>query len=366
MTLVPVLRKSDVVVCCGTGGVGKTTVAAALGVVGAREGRRVALVTIDPARRLADALGLDTLQNEPHPVPVDNLVGTDGGELWACMLDARETFDDSVRRYAHSEAQADRILANRFYRNISGGLGGTQEYMATERLFELTNDPRFDLVIVDTPPTRNALDMLTAPRRLVRLLDNRLFRLFMAPSKLRLVNAATQTLLRSVGKVVGGDVIADAIEFFHAFEGMEAGFRARSQDVLELLHAPKTAWVLVTSARQEAITEARFFAARLADSGISVSAVIANRLTPSFEPLPGGMVAADVAPFVENARRLNAEAALQRAALTALGPITAVTDRGTDLHDFDALVWMAAQLTVAPNVADRGPRTNRKRRTVGA
>ena len=341
-----VVDRSSVIVCCGTGGVGKTTTAAALGLAAAQRGRRVALVTIDPARRLADALGLATLDNDPRRVEFDEgqvAVGT--GELWACMLDARTTFDDSVRRNARSATQAERILVNRFYRNIADGLGGTQEYMATERLFDLTSDERFDLVIVDTPPTRNALDLLHAPRRLLRLLDNRLFRLFMAPGKLRIVSAATQTLLRSVAKAVGGDVIADAIEFFQAFEGMEAGFRRRSHDVLALLHAPSTAWVLVTSARADAIVEARFFADRLADSAITISSVVANRLTPRFEPLPSHPPREDaMAPFWRNAELLHADSQREIEALRVLGEFVGVTDRGGDVHDMTGLAWMAERL----------------------
>ena len=381
-SLADVLAERRVVVCCGTGGVGKTTTAAALALAAARAGRRTALVTIDPARRLADALGLGELGNDAQPV-----TGVEG-ELWACMLDARRTFDDTVRRYASSPAQAERILSNRFYRNVAGSMGGTQEYMATERLYELTTDGRFDLVVVDTPPTRNALDMLTAPRRLTRLLDNRIFRLLMAPGKIKVVNAATQTLLRSVGKVVGGDVIADAIEFFHAFEGMEAGFRARSQQVLELLHAEATAWVLVTSPRPEAMAEAKYFSERLAESGVPIAALIANRVTPRFEPIPplppipvagsaedGEGPATALVRFIENARALNARADQEAEALRILGAgsdggsgsaIVSVPDRGTDLHDLDGISWMADRLVTAPNVVGRGARPDRKRRTVGA
>ena len=360
MTLAEVLSDRKVVVCCGTGGVGKTTTAAALGVAAAKAGRRTALVTIDPARRLADALGLGHLGNEPQQV------ATMDGELWACMLDARQTFDDTVRRYAQSPAQAERILANRFYKNVAGSLGGTQEYMATERLYQLTNDARFDLVVVDTPPTRNALDILTAPRRLTRLLDNRLFRLLMAPGKIKVVNAATQVLLRSVGKVVGGDVIADAIDFFHSFEGMEAGFRARGQEVLALLHARDSAWVLVTSPRLDSIAEARYFSDRLGDAGITVAAVIANRVTPRFAPIPDEPGTGAAARFIENARQLNARADRESEALATLGSFVTVPDRGSDIHDLEAIAWMAAQLVPAPNVDGRGPRPDRKRRTVGA
>ena len=168
------------------------------------------------------------------------------------MLDTKSTFDDLVTTYAADEEQAERILANRFYRNISGALSGTQEYMAMEKLYELHADSDFDLVVVDTPPTRHALDFIDAPRRLTRFLDHRLYRVLTAPTRgvMRAVNAAAQTFMRSVSKVVGADVFDDAIAFFQAFEGMEAGFKERADKVLQLLSDPSTAFVLVASPRR--------------------------------------------------------------------------------------------------------------------
>ncbi len=281
--LADLLAGTDVVICAGPGGVGKTTTAAALAVHAARQGRRVAVVTIDPAKRLADALGLgyDGLDNEPRavegPWPA-------GGGLWASMLDTKSTFDDLVRRYAIGPAQAESILANRFYRNISGALSGTQEYMAAEKLYELHETGHFDLVVVDTPPTRQALDFLDAPRRLVRFLDNRIFRLLMMPTRagLRAANVATQLFLRTVSRVVGGEVVREALAFFTAFEGMEQGFRDRTQRVEELLHSPSTAFVLVATPRAGATAEAVYFAERLANSGKRVAAVVENRTLPRF------------------------------------------------------------------------------------
>ena len=239
----------QILIICGSGGVGKTTVAAALALQGACAGRRACVVTIDPAKRLADALGLGSLGNTPHRID-----GDWPGELWALMLDTKGTFDDLVERYAASEEQARSIKSNRLYRNISGALSGTQEYMAMEKLYELHHGgipdiPDFDLVVVDTPPTRNALDFLDAPRRLTNFLDNRVFRLLMMPTRayLRAVSAATQTFLKTVSRVVGAEVVSDAIAFFEAFEGMETGFRERAQAVRDLLTADETAFVLVTS-----------------------------------------------------------------------------------------------------------------------
>src|SRR5215210_709692 len=269
----------EILVCCGPGGVGKTTVAAAMAVEGARRGRRTVVVTIDPAKRLADALGLDTLTNTPRRIE-----GDWPGELWALMLDPRSTFDGLVTRYAPQPGQAETILANRFYRNIAGALSGTQEYMAMEKLFELHADERFDLVVVDTPPTRNALDFVDAPRRLTRLLDNRLFRLLMMPARtgVRAITFATQAFLRTIGKVVGSEVVSDAVTFFQAFEGMEEGFRRRAAGVQALLADDCTAFVLVTSPRRDAARETEFFAEKLGEAGLGVEALIVNRMHPRF------------------------------------------------------------------------------------
>lgn len=348
---VDVLGRSSIVLCCGTGGVGKTTSAAAIAFAAAKQGRRAAVVTIDPAKRLADALGLEGLTNRPARVALPDTPG----ELWALMLDTKATFDDLVRRHAPSAAQAERILANSFYRNISGALGGTQEYMATEKLFELVNDPigadgaslpPFDLIVVDTPPTRNALDFLSAPERLTRLLDNRVFRALMAPARggLRVVGAASQLVLRAVGKVIGGDVLADAVAFFQAFEGMEAGFRERAQSVLLLLRNNTTSWVLVTTPRSEAVDEAVFFGTELRAHGITIAALVANRMYPDFGPLP----TEDSSPAVVRARRgaalalAHAEALRPLDALIGSSPVVRIPLAAKDLHDLASLNAVAA------------------------
>lgn len=273
--------RTSVLVCCGSGGVGKTTGAAALALAAARRGRRVVVVTIDPARRLADALGLPCgLTGDPQLVPVD----TGNGELWATMLDAPAMFERIVRSHAADDDQADRIVTNRFYRNMATALSGTQEYMASEALHELDGDERFDLVVVDTPPSRHAIDFLEAPGVLTRFLDHRVFKLMMLPTRtsLKIFSAATQPLLNAIGRVVGSDVLGDAVAFFQAFAGMEAGFRRRADEVAELLRADDTAFVLVTSPRHDALVEAAWFGDQLDERGFGVGAIVVNRLHPRF------------------------------------------------------------------------------------
>ena len=200
------------------------------------------------------------------------------------MLDTAAAFTAVVRRYAADPAQAERIVSNTFFRNMAGSLSGTQEYMAAETLHLLAGDDRFDLVVVDTPPTRSALDFLAAPGVLARFLDHRLFKLLMLPARpgMRMFNVATQPVLRTIGRVVGSDVLADAVAFFQAFAGMEAGFRQRADDVMTLLRAPSTVFLLVAAPRHEAVVEAAWFAGQLADQGIDNVAGVVNRVHPAF------------------------------------------------------------------------------------
>jgi anion-transporting ArsA/GET3 family ATPase len=283
-----VVDRAHIVICCGTGGVGKTTTAAVLAIEGARRGRNAVVVTIDPAKRLAQALGLEALSDTAHEIDRERWDpagdAAPGGRLSALMLDPKTTFDSLVTRYASTPEQGERILENRFYRNVSGALGGTQEYMAMEKLHELHEDGGYDLIVIDTPPTRHALDFLDAPARLIRLLDNRIFRLLMMPTRsiVRVAGVAVQAFLRTISRVVGTEVIDDVVAFFRAFEGMEAGFRERAAAVQQLIAGPSTAFVLVTSPRREAVEEAAYFAARLQETGLSVAALAVNRVHPSF------------------------------------------------------------------------------------
>jgi anion-transporting ArsA/GET3 family ATPase len=274
-----IVKERSIVVCCGSGGAGKTTTSAAIALAGAAAGRRACVVTIDPARRLADALGIQTLSNSPKRIE-----GEWAGELSAVMLDAKGTFDDLVARYSADEEQAERILSNRLYRNLTSALAGTQEYMAAEKLYELNESAAFDLVVVDTPPTRNALDFLDAPGRLTRFLENRIFRLLLMPTRasLKALTVATQALLKTISKVAGAEIVEDAVAFFRAFDGMEAGFRDRARRVEQLLGDPGTSFVLVAAPRRDSVEEAGFFADRLAEAGQAVSALVMNRLHPDF------------------------------------------------------------------------------------
>jgi anion-transporting ArsA/GET3 family ATPase len=355
VTIGQLVESAEIVVCTGTGGVGKTTTAAVLALEGARRGRRAVVVTIDPARRLADALGLASLTNAPTRVE-----GDWPGELWALMLDTKSTFDDLVRTYAGDQQQAERILTNRFYKNISGALSGTQEYMAMEKLYELDQATSFDLVVVDTPPTRHALDFLDAPRRLTRFLDHRLYRILMTPTRgfVKAVNVAAQAFLRTVSKVVGGEVIDDAITFFSAFQGMEEGFRNRAKVVLELLTDRRTAFVLVASPRRDTIDEARFFAERLGEADIDVRALVVNRMHPSFGiGLPEAvrerartLEGTDIGGLYRNLAEFRLVAAREEshlaglAELVAPAPLVRVPFLDTDVHDLDGLTEVATHL----------------------
>ena len=355
--LAGIVAESKIIICSGSGGVGKTTTAAVLAMEAARIGRRTVVVTIDPAKRLADALGLG---GEGIGNVATKIDGPWPGELWAVMLDTKTTFDDLVTRYSGDPEQSERILANRFYKNISGALSGTQEYMAMEKLYELHADEAFDLVVVDTPPSRNALDFLDAPRRLTRFLDHRLYRVLMAPTRgvMKAVNVAAQAFVRQVAKVVGAEVFDDAITFFQAFDGMEAGFKERAKHVLDLITSPATSFVLVASPKRDTVDEARFFAEKLAEASLPVSALIVNRMHPHFtDALPealreraitldgtdlGGLYR-NLADFSLVAHR-EEEHVAGLAELVAPAPMVRVPFLRSDVHDLDGLDLVAEHL----------------------
>lgn len=338
-----------VLICCGSGGVGKTTTAAALGVAAALGGRRVCVVTVDPARRLADALGATARTGAPVEV-----VGPWTGTLEAVMLDAKTTFDTLIEQNAHDAEQARRILSNRVYLNLASVLSGTQEYMATEKLFELHNSDNYDLVVVDTPPTRHALDFLDAPKRLEGFLSNRLFRAVIAPkgSYLRAAHVASQVLVRSIAKATGAQIVDDTVAFFQAFQGMEEGFRERAARVEELLGRHETGFVLVAAPRVDAIGDAAYFAQALADRSLHVDALVVNRVAPDFGPPPGSTPDGD-APWgalVENLTELSQlrieeqESFAGLAAAVAPAPVVHVPDVDHDVHDIEGLLQLVRHL----------------------
>jgi anion-transporting ArsA/GET3 family ATPase len=301
------------------------------------------VVTVDPARRLADSLGVQSLPNTPTEVE-----GDWPGHLHALMLDTKGTFDDLIHTYSRTPEQAEGILANRLYQNLASALSGTQEYMAMEKLNELVESGEFDVVVVDTPPTRNALDLLDAPRRLTRFLENRIFRALLFPTRvsLRAVGLATQALLRTLSKVAGAEIVQDAVAFFQAFEGMEEGFRSRAGAVRELLADPMTAYVLVTSPRPDAIAEATFFAQKLAEREIAPAALVVNRIHPHFgppqDPSPAGP-SGPLAALETNLATLNEVARREEGSYAALAAemAPAVVGRiplfGQDVHDLGGL-----------------------------
>ena len=343
-SLAPLVEQRSIVVCTGTGGVGKTTTAAVIALEAARRGRRAVVVTIDPAKRLADTLGLGSLGNEPARIE-----GDWAGELSALMLDTKSTFDSLVHRYAADEAQAARILQNRFYRNISGALSGTQEYMAAEKLHELHESGDFDLVVVDTPPTRRALDFLDAPRRLTAFLDHKLFRALVAPTRayLKAVNVAAQAFVRAAGRIVGADALEDGMAFFSAFEGMEQGFRERAARVQSLLTDPATAYVLVASPRADTVAEATYFADRLEEASVPVAALVVNRVHPRFGagPVPArtdGLHAnlADFRTVADGEERHLADLTER----VSPAPVVRVPFLAHDVHDLESLAEVAAHL----------------------
>ncbi len=277
------LRGKSVCICAGPGGVGKTTTAAALALGLACRGQRVAVVTIDPARRLASSLGIGELDNEPRRID-PALLAAQGiecrGELWATMLDAKHTFDAMIAGVAPDERARDEVLSNRIYQEISGAVAGTQEFSAIAKLYELHREGRFDTIVLDTPPARNALDFLDAPMRMTRFLEGRSVRMFLVPGNLaaRLVGRSSGLVLSMFSRFTGVDLIGELSGFFGALAGMLDGFRERAHTVHELLRDPATAFVLITSPEPEPAREALFFAEQLRAAEMSRVALIVNRV----------------------------------------------------------------------------------------
>ncbi|MFF2537190.1 ArsA family ATPase [Streptomyces cyaneofuscatus] len=267
-----------IIVCCGSGGVGKTTTAAALGVRAAERGRKVVVLTIDPARRLAQSMGIDQLDNVPRRV--DGIAGD--GELHAMMLDMKRTFDETVEAHADAE-RARAILENPFYQSLSAGFAGTQEYMAMEKLGQLRARDEWDLIIVDTPPSRSALDFLDAPKRLGSFLDGKFIRLLMAPAKvggragMKFLNVGMSMMTGTLGKLLGGQFLRDVQTFVAAMDTMFGGFRSRADATYKLLQAPGTAFLVVATPERDALREAAYFVERLAAEDMPLAGLVLNR-----------------------------------------------------------------------------------------
>ncbi|GAO06960.1 ArsA family ATPase [Streptomyces lydicamycinicus] len=270
-----------IVVCCGSGGVGKTTTAAALGVRAAERGRKVVVLTIDPARRLAQSMGISELDNVPRQVKgVDESAG---GELHAMMLDMKRTFDEIVEGHADAD-RARAILENPFYQSLSAGFAGTQEYMAMEKLGQLRANDEWDLIIVDTPPSRSALDFLDAPKRLGSFLDGKFIRVLMAPAKvggragMKFLNVGMSMMTGTLSKLMGGQLLRDVQTFVAAMDTMFGGFRTRADATYRLLQAPGTAFLVVAAPERDALREAAYFVERLAAEQMPLAGLVLNRV----------------------------------------------------------------------------------------
>jgi len=275
--------KTKVIVVCGAGGVGKTTTAAALALRAAEHGRRAVVLTIDPARRLAQALGVAELTNTPQRV---DLGADHPGELHAMMLDMRRTFDDMVLENAEP-GRAEQILSNPFYQTIATSFSGTQEYMAMEKLSQLAASDQWDLVVVDTPPSRSALDFLDAPQRLSSFLDGRMIRLLSAPARAggfglrKVVGGAVGLAAKGVSTIIGGQMLNDAAAFVQAFETMFGSFRERSKATYELLRRPSTAFIVISAPEPDALREAAYFVDRLSTENMPLVGLVLNRTHPT-------------------------------------------------------------------------------------
>ena len=280
------LATKEIVVACGPGGVGKTTTAAAAAIMAAiRHGSKVLVLTVDPARRLADALGLDGIGNTEHRVP-DEAFRAAGiklrGQLWAAMLDTKESWDDLIRRHAPDAQTRDEILANPLYQNISGRFVQSHDYIAMERLYEIHSEGDYDLIVVDTPPTRNALDFLDAPKRMADFFSSRLLRWLIVPYRSRLVNVATKPFYQVADRILGTEFLADISEFFILFQSMYDGFVERSESVGRLLSDRRTTFLVVSTLEAVPLREAEFFAEQLTSRRLHLGAIVLNKVLPDY------------------------------------------------------------------------------------
>jgi anion-transporting ArsA/GET3 family ATPase len=351
------LADKRICICAGAGGVGKTTVSAAIAMGMAAEGKKVAVLTIDPAKRLANSLGLPELGNEERRVDIDV-----SGELWAMMLDAKRTWDELIERHAPDEKTRNAVFSNRIYQELSNAVAGSTEFMAIEKLWELYHEGRYDLLVLDTPPTRNALDFLDAPKRLSRFIDSRSLQFFLRPGNLgmRVLGRGSGVVFALLKRITGIDLISDLSEFFRSFGDMAGGIRERAERVNELLSDKRTSFFLVTSPQRDAIDEAIFFHRRLRSARMPFGAAIVNRvhdlpdtaedgaaLEPDLTALLDEKLARKVARNFDDYKLL-AEA--DRAAIAKLlrelddGPALLVPYLDEDIYDISGLAAMNEHL----------------------
>ncbi len=281
MSIGALAAEKDLLICVGSGGVGKTTTAAAIGLQAARDGRKVLVLTIDPARRLANSLGLKRFGNDETRIDLSALPDATG-ELWAMMLDNQKTFDDLIHKLAPDDESRSNILTNRIYRATADNISGSQDYMATEKLYDVVNSGRYDLVVLDTPPVKNALDFLEAPGRLAKFLDKRVMKWFLQPYDetrifSRLMSGTSAVVFRLLGYIFGREFLAELAEYFHAFRDLYEGFAERHAAVVDLFRDGRTAFVVVCAPNTPSLEVAGFFLDELAERGMPNPGVIVNQ-----------------------------------------------------------------------------------------
>ncbi len=359
--------ETRIIVCCGSGGVGKTTTSAALALRAAEQGRKVVVLTIDPARRLAQSMGIEKLDNVPRPVP--GVTGGGTGSLDAMMLDMKRTFDEVVESQATPE-KAAQILANPFYVALSSSFAGTQEYMAMEKLGQLDNDARrsgrWDLIVVDTPPSRSALDFLDAPERLSSFLDGRFIRLMLAPARgpAKLMTAGLSVVTNALTKILGAQVLRDMQTFVAAFDTLFGGFRQRATKTYQLLQADGTAFLVVAAPEPDALREASYFVERLTEDEMPLAGLVVNRASPAARTdlsadeavaaadrlsrtSEGSTTAGLLRLHADRVRMVEREAHLRERWATAHPGVetTVVPALATDVHDLEGLRRIGDLLT---------------------
>jgi anion-transporting ArsA/GET3 family ATPase len=362
--------RTKIIVCCGSGGVGKTTTAAALGVRAAERGRDVVVLTVDPARRLAQSMGLSELDNNPRKIEIDG-----DGELHAMMLDMKRTFDEIVEAHADPD-RAKQILANPFYQSLSSSLSGTQEYMAMEKLGQLHRSGAWDLIVVDTPPSRNALDFLDAPERMGRFLDGRFMKILAAPAKtggrfgVKVISAGFGMFTGVINKVLGVQLLRDVQTFVAAFDTMFGGFRERAEKTFKLLQTPGTAFLVVAAPEPDALREASYFVERLAEERMPLAGLVVNRVHESAADTLSAARSQAAAETLEERGEHKLTAALLRlhtdrmqlaareerlrdhfASTHPTVPVTAVPAQAEDVHDLDGLRQVGEDLAAPTSSA---------------